>query len=434
MKQKIFSDTVVSFFSVCAFISLMFFAFFAYKLWKGYDVGNVAESKIEKVLEDTQYEATASEKALLDSSNPEFIINDGETLASVLDQANLSNNEISSLISAFSKKFNPRKLNIGTAIALKFETSASSIGDRERSLMSMSVTISNSKRIEVSRNPSGEFTAYEVITPLVHHIEKKSSIIKNSFIATALEMSVPSSSVMSMIRSFSYDVDFQRDIKKGNKLEVVIDKFYTPEGKLSHSGDILYASLTLADRRISIYKFTGPEGQISYYNEKGENIKKEFLRTPINAARISSKFGIRHHPVLGYSRMHKGIDFAAPVGTPILAAGTGVVSVVNNHYSGYGKYIRIKHNTTYSTVYGHASRFAKGIKPGVKVVQGQVIAYVGTTGITSGPHLHYEVLENGVQINPLKFKFSSRSETLVGKDLQLFKQQKNKINTILSKS
>jgi len=211
-----------------------------------------------------------------------------------------------------------------------------------------------------------------------------------------------------------------------------VDKFYTKDGKLSHTGDILYSSLTLGDKKISIYQFVHLDGQVAYYNEKGESIKKEFLRTPINAARISSKFGMRHHPVLGYSKMHQGIDFAAPVGTPILAAGGGIIESANHNYGNYGRYVRIKHNSTYSTVYAHASRFAKGIKPGSKVVQGQVIAYVGTTGRSTGPHLHYEVLEHGKHINPLKFKFASNSEKLTGKILEQFKQNKKKIDKLAS--
>jgi murein DD-endopeptidase MepM/ murein hydrolase activator NlpD len=254
--------------------------------------------------------------------------------------------------------------------------------------------------------------------------------IKNSFISTALNMSIPSNAIMSMIRAFSYDVDFQRDIKAGDKMEVVMEKFYTEDGQLSHTGNVLYSSLALGDKKISIYHFTHPDGQVSFYNEKGESIKKEFLRTPVNAAKISSKFGQRNHPVLGYTRMHKGVDFAAPIGTPILAAGGGVIEKAGV-LGGYGKYIRIKHNSTYSTVYAHASRFAKGIKPGVKVAQGQVVAYVGVTGITSGPHLHYEVLERGKQINPLKFKFASSNEKLTGKLLDLFKKNKQNVDKIL---
>lgn len=369
-----------------------------------------------------------SEAELLeaDSMHPEFIINEGDTLGSILDEAKISSNEAASVIHSFSKKYNPRKLSVGTVVELTLEKDQSD----NNILNSMIVTVSNTKKIQVTRFNDG-FKASELLVPLIRRVEKKVGIIKNSFTSTALELSIPANAIMGMIRAFSYDVDFQRDIKRGDKLEVVIDKFYTEDGKLSHSGDVLYSSLTINGKKVSIYQFYHTNGHVAYYNEKGENIKKEFLRTPINAARISSKFGLRQHPVHGYSKMHRGIDFAAPIGTPILAAGSGVVEIVNNYYGGYGKYIRIKHNSTYSTVYAHASRFASGIRAGVKVTQGQVIAYVGVTGTTTGPHLHYELIESGKQINPLKFKFASSSERLTGRTLEQFIENKKKIEKLL---
>lgn len=404
-----------------------------YKIWHRYSKVEVLETSTQDLLTENSSlvnnNEIALEKELLDASslNPEFVINEGDTLGSLLDEAGIETKEATDLINAFSKKYNPRKLNIGTVIALNFEEH-----NTQHVLKNMLVTINNTKKIEVSRNLNNEFIAKEILVPLVHKIEKKSSVIRNSFISTALELSVPANALMEMVRAFSYDVDFQRDIKSGDKLEVVLDKFYTEDGKFSHSGEVMYSSLTLSGKKISIYHFTNSMGQTGYYNEKGENIKKEFLRTPINAARISSKYGMRQHPVHGYSKMHRGVDFAAPIGTPILAAGSGIVEIVNNHYGNYGKYIRIKHNSTYSTVYAHASRFAGGIKPGTKVNQGQVIAYVGTTGMSTGPHLHYEVIEHGKQINPLKFKFASSGGKLTGKDLELFKQTKKKVEQHLS--
>lgn len=428
MKEKNFFPSKTSFLNVyflgaCLFITL---AFSGYKIWLRYQ--DVETTEVNTIVENVQTPSSStinSEEELLDSHSlhPEFIINEGDTLGSLLEEAGINNTESKALIDAFSKKFNPRKLNIGTVIELSFEKDSLN----KQILKTMLISISSSKKIEVSRDISGDFKAVEVLIPLVKQVVRKVGTIKNSFISTALELSVPANAIMGMIRAFSYDVDFQRDIKRGDKLEVIIDKFYTKDGKLSHSGDILFSSLTLKDRKISIYQFIHADGQVGYYNEKGESIKKEFLRTPINAARISSKFGMRQHPVHGYSKMHRGIDFAAPVGTPILAAGGGIVETINSHYGGYGRYIRIKHNSTYSTVYAHASRFAKGIKPGKKVVQGQVIAYVGTSGVSTGPHLHYEVVEHGKQINPLKFKFASNTEKLSGKALEKFKQNKKKL-------
>lgn len=357
--------------------------------------------------------------------NPEFVINEGDTLASILNEAEIDGNIAHNIINAFAKKYNPRKLSIGTVVALNFES--------EAALKSMVVTISNSLKIEVSRKDNGDFSAVEMVMPLVRRAEYRNATIKNSFAATANELAIPSNAVMSMIRAFSYDVDFQRDIKRGDKIEVLMDKYYTEDGKLSHTGDILYSSLTIGEKKVTIYLYKNKDGDAVYYNEKGESVKKEFLRTPMNAAKISSKYGMRNHPVLGYSRMHRGVDFAAPSGTPILAAGSGTVETATR-YGQYGKYVRIKHNATYSTAYAHASRFAKGIKPGSKVSQGQVIAYVGTTGVTTGAHLHYEVLENGKHINPLKFKFSSSNNKLEGKELNEFKKLKKNIEKQLASS
>ena len=384
-------------------------------------------SEDEATVEQIISKPIVAEEPSVFNPNPEFVINEGDTLVSVLNEAEIEGSMAHSLVNAFAKKYNPRKLNIGTVVALNFESEANP------TLKTMVVTISNNLKIEVSNNGNGSFSAVEVVMPLVRQAEYRNATIKNSFAATANELAIPSNAVMSMIRAFSYDVDFQRDIKRGDKIEVLMDKYYTKDGKLSHTGDILYSSLTIGEKKVTIYLYKNKDGDSAYYNEKGESIRKEFLRTPMNVAKISSRYGMRNHPVLGYSRMHKGVDFAAPVGTPILAAGSGVIETAAR-YGQYGKYVRIKHNSSYSTAYAHASRFAKGVKPGAKVSQGQVIAYVGTTGVTSGAHLHYEVLENGRHINPLKFKFSSSNNKLEGKELTEFKKFKKNIEKQLSSS
>jgi murein DD-endopeptidase MepM/ murein hydrolase activator NlpD len=431
MKNKIFFQSKSNIFTIYVLVTSLFLvlSLYGYRVWQRYKVNSVAVEQVDNVSTPVA-ESVSSESELLEanSMHPEFVINEGDTLGSILDEAGISATEAAEAIKTFSKKYNPRKLNIGTLIELSLEKDQFD----NNILKNMIVTISTSKKIEVSRFGEKTFKVSEVLVPLIRKIEKKVGFVKNSFTSSALELSIPASAIMSMIRAFSYDVDFQRDIKRGDKLEVIIDKFYTEDGKLSHSGDVVYSSLTLSGgKKISLYQFIDANGQIAYYNEKGENIKKEFLRTPINAARISSKFGMRQHPVSGYNKMHRGVDFAAPIGTPILAAGGGVVEVVNNYYGNYGKYIRIKHNSTYSTVYAHASRFAGGIKPGAKVSQGQVIAYVGVTGATTGPHLHYELIESGKQINPMKFKFASSSERLTGRALEQFLENKKKIDKIL---
>ena len=230
-----------------------------------------------------------------------------------------------------------------------------------------------------------------------------------------------------MINLYSYDVDFQRDIKIGDKFEILVESFYTQDGKKVRDGDILFSSLSLRKRSkpIDIYMHK-IDGNTKYYNSKGSSNRKTLLRTPINGARVSSSYGMRRHPVLGYSKMHKGIDFAAARGTPILAAGDGKITYYGRR-GGYGNFVRIKHTKEYSTAYAHASRFVKRLRRGSKVKQGQVIAYVGTTGRSTGPHLHFELLKRGKAVNPSKVKATSGSR-LRGKKLKFFKETKSRIN------
>ena len=414
-------------------ISIVTFCLVAsYKLWINKDIAiSASQPQIQQNIETSSDKLNLDlvESVFEDKLNPEFVISDGDTLASILEEANVTSSEASALISAFSKKFNPRKLNIGSVVNLSL---AEKPDKSSLTLTGMLVTINGLKKIEVKKDRRGIFIAQEILTPLIKKLVSRKVTINNSFNATALELAIPNNILSNLVRAFSYDIDFQRDIKKGSKFEVVLEQFHTEDGKTSHTGNVLYSALTIANKKFSLYQFIHPDGTISYYNENGENIKKEFLRTPVNAAKITSKFGMREHPVSGYHTWHKGIDFAAPIGTPILAAGTGIVEQVLHSFAGYGKYIKIKHNNKYSTVYGHASRFANGLKPGSKVTQGQVIAYVGVTGVTTGPHLHYEVLENGKQINPLKLKLSSSNDKLTGKLLQQFIDNKKYIAKYLA--
>jgi murein DD-endopeptidase MepM/ murein hydrolase activator NlpD len=224
-----------------------------------------------------------------------------------------------------------------------------------------------------------------------------------------------------VIKAFSYDVDFEREIQPGDRFEVVYERYEDEHGRLARSGNLLYAALVQNGVAKEIFRFEDSEGHIDIYNARGESVRKELLRTPLDIVRITSKFGMRKHPVLGYSKMHKGVDFAASTGTPIFAAGDGVI-VKRGKQRGYGNYIQIKHNSKYATAYAHMSRFAKGLKQGSKVHQGDVIGYVGSTGMATGPHLHYEVLVDGTQINPTTVKLAGRK--LQGKDLRRFEALK----------
>jgi murein DD-endopeptidase MepM/ murein hydrolase activator NlpD len=248
--------------------------------------------------------------------------------------------------------------------------------------------------------------------------------------ATAHNLGIPSNALMELVKAYSFDVDFQRDIKVGDEINVVYERFYDEQGEFSHNGNIIYASLSLTDRNVELYRYSNSLGEEDFYSKDGHSVKKDLLRTPISVVRISSPYGMRHHPILGYSKLHKGVDFAAPTGTPILAAGNGIIEEMG-HKGAYGNYIRLKHANGYSTAYAHASSFNKKLRRGQTVKQGEVIAYVGTTGRSTGPHLHYEVLVNNQQINPLKVKVSA-GQKLNGKELSLFNRHKKSIEKLLT--
>jgi murein DD-endopeptidase MepM/ murein hydrolase activator NlpD len=234
-----------------------------------------------------------------------------------------------------------------------------------------------------------------------------------------------------LVKAFSYDVDFQRDIHPGDTIDVLTEREVASDGRVGKTGKASYAKLTLHGKTHEIYRFTNAAGVEGWYTASGNSVKKSLLRTPVNAARISSGFGMREHPVLGYSRMHRGIDFAAPTGTPILAAGDGVVKFAGWN-KGYGNYVKIQHNATYATAYGHASRLAKGIVQGATVKQGQVVAYVGSTGLSTGAHLHYEIMQNNVQVNPAQQKFNT-AVALAGADMKRFRAQTTATGTTLAR-
>jgi murein DD-endopeptidase MepM/ murein hydrolase activator NlpD len=252
----------------------------------------------------------------------------------------------------------------------------------------------------------------------VHAVGK----VRSSLYQAAADAGIPSSAMAEIIAAMSYDVDFQRDIQPGNKIEVLMNRKVTSSGRAVSFSNARYAKLSLNGRDLEIFRFADANGTSGWFDAKGNSVKKSLLKTPISAARISSGFGMRKHPVLGYSKMHRGVDFAASTGTPIFAAGDGVVTF-RGWSNGYGNFVQIKHNGTYSTAYGHISRFAPSLRQGGAVKQGQIIAYVGATGMATGPHLHFEVRQNGAQVNPTAQRFNT-SQTLAGAQMQKFNAQK----------
>lgn len=294
----------------------------------------------------------------------------------------------------------------------------------------LNVKLATNKELIIKRDNSGNLLAEMNVVPVEKELYYASSVIKGSLFETAVKMNIPFSKMNDLVQAYSYDIDFQRQIKAGDKFSIIIERMQNAKGEVVGYGNILYSSLVLSGDNNELYYHVAADGDGEYYDAKGNSIKKALLKTPINAAKITSGFGMRRHPVLGYSKMHRGVDFAAPTGTPILAAGDGKV-VFMGRKGGYGNYLKIAHNSDFSTAYAHISRFADGIRNGAKVKQGQVIAYVGTTGMSTGPHLHFEVVQGGEQVNPLKVKMDAGNK-LSGKELAEFKARKAAVDSYVA--
>ncbi len=295
------------------------------------------------------------------------------------------------------------------------------------------------QKIEIHKSPihkivcfktENGFETMEEKNKIITQYKKKGGVILKgtSLIETALKNDIPYNIIDKFYEIFSFDIDFERDILPDDKFEVLYQELYADTGEYLGVGDLVYANFQVnrKPQPLSLYRFENEKKQVLYYDENGKGASKAIKKTPINGAKISSGYGRRKHPVLGYSKNHKGVDFAAPMGTPIPAGGSGRV-VARNWYGGYGRYIKIKHNGTYSTAYGHLSRFHPNVKVGSYVNQGQVIGYVGSTGMSTGPHLHYEIIKNGVQVNPFGVKLPSVN-SLQGQDLENFQEARQQID------
>ena len=364
-------------------------------------------------------------------------VTSGDNLMTLLVGAGIKRTEAHRALEAMGRVYSPRKIKPGLEITV--ETRPPGAGQL-RPLNSPSATeparlsgFSFAPDVErtvavVRRGQGPAFETRIIKRPLTIRQAYRAQTIESSLYQSAVQAGLRANVIDQLIRIYSYDVDFQRDIRTGDYFEVIFNSYDDDTGAEVKSGDILYSKLTLSGREIRLYRFEQGTGFDDYYNEKGQSAKKALMRTPIDGARLSSRFGRRKHPILGYTKVHKGIDFAAPRGTPIYAAGDGVIERANR-FSSYGNYIRIRHTGGLKTAYAHLNGFAAGISANKRVKQGQVIGYVGTTGRSTGPHLHYEVLRNGRQINPLKIKISS-GKPLTGQDKVRFATEREKIDQL----
>jgi len=288
--------------------------------------------------------------------------------------------------------------------------------------------VSNISSIVIRKNQNN-FTIKENILQLHKEEVVARNIIKNNLYSSAIDAGVEPNIIIEFARVYGFEVDFQRDIRKGDWFEILYEKFVDDNNKVRDTGKIIYASMYVNGEELNLYNFKYQNDE-EYYDIKGKSITKSLMKTPINGARLSSSFGMRKHPILGYNRMHKGTDFAAPSGTPIMASGSGTI-IRARWCGGGGNCVKIKHNSTYETIYAHMKAFAKGIKEGKKVKQGQIIGYVGSTGMSTGPHLHYEVVVNGKKVNSQRLKLPS-GKILKGKAREKFELERIKIDLKLS--
>lgn len=340
----------------------------------------------------------------------------GGTLLNMLMAKDVSREKAYEMVTALGDVYSPRQIRAGQKMELVVDRNPMT---KKMEIDSLTIKLSKIAYVEALRDKQGFDVAKKEIS-LEPETTLAGGTITSSLFETGYEHGVPSGVLAEMVQAFSYDVDFQRDIQTGAKMEVLFDHMLDSNGEKITYGDVHYAMLDLGGKPIKIYRFQDAEGYTGYFEPNGHSVVKSLLKTPVNGARMSSGFGPRRHPILGYNKMHKGVDFAAPTGTPIYAAGDGKVEFAGRR-GGYGNYVKIRHNDNYATAYAHAHRFAKGIKNGTRVKQGQVIAYVGTTGRSTGPHLHYEVLKNGKQVNPKKVNLPT-GKVLKGDKLEEFKR------------
>ncbi len=356
----------------------------------------------------------------------ELKVKKGSTFISLLTDSGIPADEAQKTSDAIRGVFNHRRLDVGSVVTVKTDKDANG----NIVVSELKLPVSGISTIELNRTEDGRFQVKKTNVPLIKKLAHVGGAIDSSIYQTGADAGIPASMLNELINAYSYDVDFQRDIKKGDSIDVLFERMETNDGTVAGNGNFVFSELNLGGRVLKIYRYTDKDGVADFYNEKGESIRKALLRTPINGAKITSSFGMRQHPLLGYSKMHKGVDFGAPIGTPIYAAGDGIVMSASAK-NGYGNYLKIQHNGKYSSAYAHLSRYASGVSPGKHVKQGQIIAYVGMTGATTGPHLHYEILVNDQQVNPANVKFKT-GNILQGKELAAFKSKMNKLEARLA--
>jgi len=351
-------------------------------------------------------------------------ISKGETFDKILNNYSIPSDEIVQIKKNLASSYNLN--NLKTSFNIKFIIDESN----NKKITIFIFPISRTEKIQLTRNLETDlFEKKIIITNLSKKIIFKEGKILQSLYKTAMDLNIQPNIIIEFARIYGFQVDFQRDIRKNDNFQILYEVFEDDNGKIFEIGNIIFADLKLSGINNSLYYFD-KKGSEGHYDKNGRSVKKALMKTPINGARLSSAFGMRKHPIDGYNKMHRGTDFAAPMGTPIMASGNGIITRAR-WCGGGGNCIKIKHNSTYTTIYAHMKNFKRGIKKGVRVKQGQIIGYVGSTGNSTGPHLHYEVVENGKKINSQKLKLPS-GKTLKSKERELFEVEKIKLDVLKS--
>jgi murein DD-endopeptidase MepM/ murein hydrolase activator NlpD len=409
---------------IIALIALIFISTI-FTLYHNYTKKEINNS-YKQIIENVYFKNTINH--FFDKFEPRFKkvshnVEVGETFDSILESYLINKKEIAILKKKLNKKLNLDKLKTNQKILL-------TIDQNENSIKEFIFQISNKERIVLTKNLESQvFDQKVILTKLKKKINYKENIILQSLYKSATEKKIPPNIIIEFARVYGFQVDFQRDIRKRDKFQIMYEVFIDEKKKVIETGNILFANLILSGEDNSLYYFD-KQGSIGHYDKNGKSIQKALMKTPINGARLSSPFGMRKHPIDGFNKMHKGTDFAAPMGTPIMASGSGTIKKAG-WCGGGGNCVVIKHNSTYQTIYAHMSKFANGIRSGVRVKQGQTIGYVGSTGKSTGPHLHYEVLINGKRVNSQTLKLPS-GKILKGNERKIFETKKIKLNVLKS--
>ena len=381
----------------------------------------------EKILKNTYLNKTL--ETVVDNLAPRYQtinykVNEGDSLEKILNNLKITNDEKKIILKNILDNKNINKIFENQIISFQIDKK------EPIKVVEINFTISKTTNIVFKRDfLKDKFAVIQVEKNLRKDFEYKESVIVNSLYSSAIKEEIPPSLIVEFARIYGFQIDFQRDIWKNDMFQIIYENFFNDDNEAIETGDIIYANLILQGNEYPLYFFKNDQVN-DYFDERGQSIKKTLMKTPINGARLSSSFGKRKHPILGFTKMHTGTDFAAPMGTPIMASGDGVVTKAS-WCGGGGNCVKIKHNSIYSTVYAHLSKFGRGIKKGTRVKQGQTIGYVGSTGMSTGPHLHYEVIENGRKVNSQKLKLPS-GKTLKGSQRKEFEIIKIKTNVLKS--